>query len=161
MHLRTLGIDPGTKQSGWCVFANGIVLRSGVSDNEELLAALIAGPADVDMLAIERIASYGMAVGQEIFDTCVWIGRFVQAWMDPNAVSLVFRRDVKLFLCGSARAKDPNVRAALIDLIGPPGTKREPGPTYGVTSHAWSALAVCATATQFAPSKRLPEAATA
>jgi len=151
MHLRTLGIDPGTKQSGWCVFSNGIVLRSGVSDNEELLAALIAGPADVDMLAIERIASYGMAVGQEIFDTCVWIGRFTQAWMDPNAVSLVFRRDVKLFLCGNARAKDPNIRAALIDLVGPAGSKAKPGPTYGVTTHAWAALGVCVTATQYSP----------
>jgi len=97
-------------------------------------------------LAIEMVASYGMAVGREVFETCVWIGRFQQAWHAPEAVRLIYRRDVKLHLCGSARAKDSNIRQAVIDLLGPPGTKREPGPTYGVRSHAWSALAVAVTA---------------
>jgi hypothetical protein len=44
------------------------------------------------------------------------------------------------------RAKDQNIRQALIDRLGPPGTKKNPGPTYGVTSHMWSALAVAVTA---------------
>jgi len=40
------------------------------------------------------------------------------------------------------RAKDANIRQALLDLIGPQGTKKTPGPTYGIKSHTWAALAV-------------------
>ena len=48
------------------------------------------------------------------------------------------------------RAKDANVRAALIDRFGPSkrkaiGLKATPGPLYGVHSHMWSALAVAVT----------------
>jgi hypothetical protein len=86
------------------------------------------------------IASYGMAVGKEVFETCVWIGRFVEvARVEPR---LVYRRDAKLHLCHSPRAKDANVRQALIDRLGPQGTKKNPGPTYGMRSHLWAALAV-------------------
>ena len=46
-----------------------------------------------------------MAVGREVFETCLWIGRFVEAWYEPDAVQLVYRRDVKLHLCGSARGQ--------------------------------------------------------
>jgi hypothetical protein len=89
------------------------------------------------------IASYGMAVGASVFETCVWIGRFVQtASVSGGNVTRVFRKDVKLHLCNSPRAKDGNVRQALIDRLGPQGTKKAPGPTYGVKSHEWAALAV-------------------
>lgn len=104
-------------------------------------------------LAIEMIASYGMPVGREVFETCVWIGRFQQAWHSPEDVRLVYRKDVKLHLCGTAKAKDANVRQALLDLYPRTGggatpqigTKAKPGPLYGVSSHAWPALAVAVT----------------
>jgi hypothetical protein len=64
----------------------------------------------------------------------------------PPEVRLVYRKDVKLLLCGSPRAKDANIRQALLDLLGPQGTKAKPGPTYGVKSHAWAALGVAVTA---------------
>jgi Holliday junction resolvasome RuvABC endonuclease subunit len=142
-----LAIDPGTEQSGWCILRNGKVDDSGVSDNEDVLRAVYAWPHN---LAIEMIASYGMAVGREVFETCVWIGRFVQAHQYPETVRLVYRKDVKLHLCGTTKAKDPNVRQALIDLFGGKekavGRKATPGPLYGVKSHAWPALGVAVTA---------------
>jgi hypothetical protein len=83
-----------------------------------------------------------MAVGASVFGTCIWIGRYWQRCVDHASFNRVFRRDVKLHLCHSPRAKDGNVRVALIDRIGPQGTKRQPGPTYGIKSHVWAALAV-------------------
>lgn len=139
----TLAIDPGTTQSGVVLFDGANVVESGVHDNQAVLDIIASSNADV--LACEMIASYGMAVGKEVFETCVWIGRFQQAWRDPETVRKVYRKDVKMHLCGSPRAKDPNIRQALMDLLGPPGTKKSRGPTYGVSSHAWAALAVAVT----------------
>lgn len=128
---------------------DGVVQASGIERNEIVLASILMSADDV--LAIEMIASYGMAVGREVFETCVWIGRFLQTWRKPEAVKLVYRKDVKLHLCGNTRAKDPNVRQALLDKVGPQGTKKIPGPTYGVKSHAWSALAVAVTVADSMP----------
>lgn len=139
-----LAIDPGTTESGWVYFFGGKVIGAGVMANDELLKTVAESAADI--LAIEMIASYGMAVGKEVFETCVWVGRFQQAWRSPKSVRLVYRKDVKLHLCGSPRAKDANIRQALIDKLGPPGKKASPGPTYGVSSHAWAALGVAVTA---------------
>ena len=63
---------------------------------------------------------------------------------------MIYRKDVKLHLCGSPRAKDSNIRQALIDRFGPGkekaiGLKKTPGPLYGVKSHVWAALAVAVT----------------
>jgi hypothetical protein len=140
-----LAIDPGTTESGWCLFDGSRVLASGVLPNAAMLAR-IAQDREADVLALEMVASYGMPVGREVFETCLWIGRMQQAWRDPEAVRLVYRREVKLLLCGSPRAKDANVRQALIDQLGPVGLKRAPGPLYGLKSHAWAALAVAVTA---------------
>ena len=141
-------IDPGTTESGWVWYEAGRVRKSGVSSNHDLLADIQAGAIDVCELAIEMIASYGMAVGREVFETCVWIGRFKQAFRAPESVRLVYRKDVKMHICGTPRAKDANIRQALIDKLGPAGTKKAPGPTYGVKSHAWAALGVAVTAAE-------------
>lgn len=138
-----LAIDPGTTESGWCGLYRGRVLSSGVAENAEVLR-MISDSCALH-LCIEMIASYGMPVGKEVFETCVWIGRMQQAWGTRGGFSLIYRRDVKLHLCGTARAKDANIRQALIDKLGPPGTKKYPGGTYGVKSHAWAALAVAVT----------------
>ena len=143
-----LAIDPGTEQSGYCVFDGTRPRQSGVASNQQMLADLRQWPDVGDVLAIEMVASYGMPVGREVFETVRWIGRFQQAWRDPEAVRLIYRRDVKLHLCGSMRAKDPHVWQALIDKLGPIGTKACPGPLYGVKSHARSALAVAVTAAE-------------
>lgn len=147
-----LALDPGPAQTGWVEFDGERVLDCGVMPNAELLERL---PHDqrASILAIEMIASYGMPVGREVFETCVWIGRFQQAWGSPESVRLVYRRDVKLLLCGTSKAKDPNVRQALIDLFPRKGggatpqigTKHAPGPLYGVSTHAWPALGVAVT----------------
>lgn len=139
-----LAVDPGTFESGWCLFDGAKVLESGTLPNAEMRLKIASSSAE--RLAIEMVASYGMPVGREVFETCVWVGRFVQSWRVPEAVRLVYRRDVKLELCGSVKAKDANIRQALIDRLGPVGKKKHPGPLYGVKTHAWSALGVAVTA---------------
>ena len=97
-------------------------------------------------LAIERVQHYGtgMPVGRTIFDTVEWSGRFIEAW-GGSCVTRIPRPLVKATLCGSVRAKDANVRQALIDRLGPPGTKAKPGRTYGMKRDLWAALAVAVT----------------
>jgi hypothetical protein len=151
-----LAIDPGSEQSAYVAYANGRPVNFGKVPNDWLLQRLrdqqcldatgVFGQSQ--HVTIEMIASYGMPVGSEVFDTCVWIGRFIEAWR--GSYTLMFRREVKLHLCGQARAKDPNVRQALIDRFGPGrekaiGTKKQPGPLYGVSADVWSALAVAVT----------------
>lgn len=150
--MRVLAIDPGNERSAWCIYDHGRPFAFSIEPNAELLARMLVGdwphPMECAELAIEMIASYGMPVGREVFETCVWIGRFVQAWGSEHA--FVYRKDVKLHLCGQPRAKDANIRQALIDRFGPGkdkavGTKKQPGPLYGVSSDVWSALAVAVT----------------
>jgi hypothetical protein len=147
-----LAIDPGTTKSGWCRYSDGVVISSGVMENSDMLDSIEQGIA-ADVLAVEMVASYGMAVGAEVFRTVWWTGRFAEAWRKRtgNLPVEVYRMAVKLHLCGSPRAKDANIRQALIDLYGPGkekaiGKKASPGPLFGVTSHAWPALAVAVTA---------------
>ena len=133
-----IAIDPGTTHSAFVQFHNGKIVDHGHIPNAEMRQVLIG--REYTRCAIEMIASYGMAVGKEVFETCVWIGRFIE--VARTETRLVYRRDVKLHLCHSPRAKDANVRQALIDRLGPQGTKKNPGPTYGMRSHLWAALAV-------------------
>lgn len=151
-----LALDPGTLKTGYCLYDGSRVVESGVMFNYDLLAALNSVKYrfhQAEWLAIEMIASYGMPVGREVFETCVWIGRFQQAWRAPEAVRLVYRKDVKMYLCGTTKAKDANIRQAIIDIfpaigggaIPQIGIKSNPGPLYGVSTHAWAALGVAIT----------------
>lgn len=89
------------------------------------------------------IASYGMPVGKEVFETCVWIGRFVElAKLQNTDVEYIYRKDEKMNICHNMKAKDSNIRQALIDRFGPVGTKKNPGWFYGFKADIWSAYAV-------------------
>jgi len=149
---RVFAIDPGTTHSGVVITVNGQVTSSAVLENGDVLDELqIHSGVPV---AIEMIASYGMAVGKEVFETCLWIGRFMQV-AGADRVRLVYRKDVKMHLCGSPRAKDANIRQALIDRWGGKaeaiGNVKKPGPLYAVKSHAWAALGVAVTALETKP----------
>ena len=137
-----LALDPGTTQTAYVCLDGSRVVECGIVANDELLAMLRSvGRYDgVQTVAVEMIASYGMPVGREVFETCVWIGRFVENVKVPWR--LVYRMEAKLHLCHTPKAKDGNIRQSLLDRFGPVGTKKSPGPLYGVKSHIWAALAV-------------------
>lgn len=139
-----LSIDPGPVQSAFAVLDEHLKpIEFGILPNDDLLDRLHWGEfAGInDYFAIEMIASQGMAVGKTVFETCVWIGRFWQE-ADCPYKQFVYRKDEKINLCGSMRAKDGNIRQALIDRFGIVGTKKSPGWFYGVSKDVWAAIAV-------------------
>ena len=136
-------LDPGTHETAIVKMVDGKIARAEILQNAQLLAMLRNGNFRNTITAIESIASYGMAVGKETFETCEWCGRFREA-VERNLgeVRKVYRKDVKIHLCGTVRAKDGNISQALRDKYGDRGTKKNPGPTYGISKHMWAALAV-------------------
>ena len=147
-----LAIDPGNTHSGVALIEAGTCrpVKVGKLPNDEVLDLIRS--TSYEHLSIEMIASYGMAVGKEVFDTCVWIGRFIERndhrINEDAECRLVYRREVKLHHCHSAKAKDANITQALIDRFayGQPnrgkGTKAHPGWFYGFAADIWQAYAL-------------------
>lgn len=146
---RILAIDPGPEFSAFVRTDSEArqVYEHGKIPTLDLLAKVRSERPGRDHLAIEMVQFFGMAVGQSIFNTCMVVGRLVEAWGGPFC--FVFRKDVKLHLCGSNRAKDANIRAAVLERWGGKeqavGRKASPGPLYGVKADVWSSLAVAIT----------------
>lgn len=145
-----IAIDPGTTKSAYLIWSPDSqepIVRREIVENSELLNIIEAEVRYWEgelRFRCEGITSYGMAVGQTTFETCQWIGRFHQKYLDSGGkdVEIIPRHKIKMFHCGSTRAKDTNIRSSLIDRLGEPGTKKSRGVTYGIKSHLWSALAV-------------------
>lgn len=151
-----IAIDPGTDESGYAILGPDLHPDVfGKTKNEfirQIAADYIArGKVSPGRIVgcVEMVASYGMPVGKEVFETCVWIGRFIEQLNSLGiyghqsvGLTMIYRRDEKLDLCDSPRANDATIRQALIDRFGPVGTKKAPGWFYGVHKDAWSAVAV-------------------
>ena len=148
---RILAIDPGNTESAYAIvnLPDFQLLEFGKVDNHRLLQDVPVYVGMADHFAIEMVASYGMPVGKDVFETCVWIGRFVQR--AEKEYHFVYRKDEKVRLCHDSRAKDSNIRQALIDRYAKfdfkngKGTKKEPDTFYGVSKDVWQAIAVAVT----------------
>ena len=152
-----LAIDPGSERSAFVILDTGWdeLLSFDTWTNEGLVSWLrnvaFPVPRGPTQVIIEKVEGFGMAVGAETFETVFWSGRFAEAAY-PLPVHRIGRKAVKLHLCGETRAKDPNVRQALIDRYGGTGGKDAAigrkgarGPLYGVSKDVWAALAVAVT----------------
>ena len=138
-----LGIDPGNERSAFIFWDGERVRGRDTVKNESILDLAGVAKSEECAIGIEMVSCYGMPVGKEVFETCVWIGRFIQA---VGEASLIYRHEIKSHFCNSQRAKDGNIRQALIDRFGGKeraiGKKKSPGPLYGVKGDEWAALAV-------------------
>jgi hypothetical protein len=156
--MQVYAIDPGPEQSALVVFNGTAVLNHQTVPNEQLLDELAHRTRSWEhVLVVEQIASFGMPVGAEVFETVFWSGRFIQAWAGyhapPNSPlpwARLKRHEVKAALCGNQRAKDAHIRQALLDRFGPGkekaiGRKATPGPLYGLVGDEWAAMAVAVT----------------
>ena len=150
MTAALLAIDPGPEHSALIRWDGAAISIKQYAGNAEILSLLRDRSGCAEPLVIERIACYGMAVGAEVFETVFWSGRFAQAY-GVELVSRIARLQVKLHLCHDSRAKDANIRQALIDKFGKPGTKKEPGVLYGIAGDLWAALALAVTAREVLP----------
>ena len=131
-----LAIDPGSTRSA-IVWWDGDRQESAYLPNDQVEELLLT-PHRCRCVC-EMIASYGMPVGSEVFETCYWIGRFsLASKISGIQFNRIFRKDVKMFLCGSMKANDSNIRQRLIDLYGDAKT----GKTEGLTKDRWAAFAV-------------------
>lgn len=149
--LRILAIDPGNLYSAYVVLDEDLrPLHHAKVENEELIRSVIPNllASGITDLAIEMIASYGMAVGKTVFDTCVYIGRLKEACRSVKDQGYIYRMEEKSNLCHNSRAKDANIRVALVDRFAPDtpnggkGTKKNPGFFYGFAADQWAAMAV-------------------
>lgn len=147
-------IDPGNTDSAGVLvetdtYAPHYPEKIPNDDMRAVLESVINAYSDAGLtVVIERIASYGMAVGREVFETCEWVGRFAETAERMGVkVEYVYRRDEKLTICGSPKANDSNIRRALIDRFAKhdfkngKGTKAKPDTFYGFKADCWSAFA--------------------
>jgi hypothetical protein len=140
-----LAIDPGNEMSAYVVLDDNLKPIEFQKIANPILKQhlkVMIRKYNIQNFAIEMIASYGMAVGKEVFDTCVWIGRFRETIGPEEEVKYIYRKDEKINLCGTMKAKDSNIRQALIDRFGIVGVKKSPGWFYGVSKDVWAAIAV-------------------
>jgi hypothetical protein len=155
--MRLLAIDPGPTRSAWLTWDDTYKVEGfGINANDALIAEIRRGVfANCQAIAIEKVASYGMPVGAEVFETVFWSGQFAEA-SRPLPLYRPTRAAIKMHLCHSMRANDPSIRQALIDRFATPeqpaiGLKKSPGPLYGISADVWSALAVAVTITDKPP----------
>lgn len=143
--MRILAIDPGPKESAFCVWDGERIIESGKVESPRILDLIIKTSTYNDStVACEHLQYYGMAVGKEVFDTAYWIGDFRGKCRDSQIAFIpVFRSEVKQHFCHSTRATDSNIRYALEDRFGKKGTKKAPGLMYPlVGSDMRSAFAI-------------------
>jgi len=144
---RILAIDPGDIQSAYVIWDGAQLHDAGIYENERVLVRIPM--LTVDQMVIEMIESYGKPVGRTIFETVLWIGRFVQlAESIKLPVHLLPRREVKLHICLDPRVKDSNIAQALRDRFGEKPTKAKPNPVYNgirIRKDEWQAWALAVT----------------
>jgi hypothetical protein len=151
--LKVFAIDPGNQQSAYCIVDSETLkpLEFAKVPNNELYKLIRERKFDEsDRAAIEMIASYGQRVGKEVFDTCVWVGRYYETLgrklLTPP--KLIYRMEEKMHICHAADANDSSIRRALIerfathDLRGGKGTKENRDFFYGFKADCWAAYAV-------------------
>lgn len=148
-----VAIDPGNEYSAYVLIGPDLRPIAGAKMANELMWIDLLDhlqeldPYEKVSFAIEMIASYGMPVGAEVFDTCRWIGKLEER-LRHYPITLIYRKDEKMAICHSMKANDATIKQALIDRFAPgeknygKGTKAKPGWFYGFKADIWAAYAV-------------------
>lgn len=149
-------IDPGPERSGWVQWGRqfdgmmplgvGLIDSGADWENEDVLA-LARVASHRDTILVEEVLPFECA-GRPIVHSIRFTGRLEEIAHSARATFHVLPyHKVRVHLTGNPRAKESAVRAAVLERFGgsdklAKGTKKEPGPLYGISGHAWSALAL-------------------
>lgn len=140
-----IGIDPGSGESAYVVWSGKKIMRHDIQPNSSLLRTdllWVYGEYPQIEMVIEKVQCYGKSVGNSIFETVFWTGRFCEAWR--GEFHRIPRINVKMHLCHDSRARDSNIRQALIDRFEPDLKPRcrPAGVLKGISKDCWQALAL-------------------
>ena len=148
-----LGIDPGPTTSGMVVYqlpaggGHGHVLRSYKAATFDQVRMELSHLDAHNQVVVE--CTQAGPPSTQVVKTTEVVGRIMEACDNRGLTWQAYYRREVLQALGCARKgnKDSLVRLACIELHGGDkpqacGTKKNPGPLYGVTSHAWQALGV-------------------
>lgn len=150
--MNLLAIDPGNEKSGWAILEKKTYrpVGHGINNNHTILDAMTSGRWKFDEVVIEGYEFQGRQfVGQTVFDTCIWIGRFEHHAKIVNKVpvTLIKRGIITNHLLGR-RGKDADVVHYLVNRFARgvggamgKGTKSDPEWFYGFSEHVWQAYA--------------------
>lgn len=157
--MMLLAIDPGEKTSGVVLFDRDKwrVIESRNSPNEHLAIVIAAGYMigaddvtryEFESVVCEKPMPMGQPLSGNLVETTLWCGAFWWAAMFCTPWHWITRNQVKVAICGRCKGiKDAHVLTGVQERFGGrekcKGTKKQPGPCYGVSSHAWQALAAC------------------
>ena len=153
MQRLILGIDPGPSTSGMVLYDpnDRRVIQSWKAADEHEVQHYVRGmyrgirSGLTRQVVVEQVSA-GPRMGASLLETQLRAGRS-GGWWDVLSIpgDALSRRDVIRALGCTAKkpSRDSQVRATLIERHGGStaiGKKSEPGPLYGVASHAWQAL---------------------
>jgi hypothetical protein len=145
-----LGIDPGEKESGVVLFdrtANRVLWAHHKEQRDLEVDLLMRWSELPDVIVCENIVPMGVPFSRNLRETCRTIDRLELIAEQRNIHWVpITRNEVKVAICGKCQGiKDANVLAGVQERFGGKaackGTKKNPGPCYGVSGHCWQALA--------------------
>lgn len=154
--LMILAIDPGPTRSAWLAYGPWLPgpLSFAIEPNDDVLRRVRHGAISSlipGVVVIEQIEPrYGLSPGWETLDTARWVGVFEEAARPTPVVRLnrsTILRHFEIVTRGPGKTSaDAGIRAALLDRFGGKdqamGRKAAPGPLYGISKDAWSALSI-------------------
>jgi hypothetical protein len=148
--MKILCIDPGSTVSGVVEFLPEswtIQNVQGEAPNRDLVLSI--KPKSHDLILVEQPTLMGQFnAQQQTLDTCEWVGRIKQRAVDCGLpVVAIERNEIKLHLLGWISRKGHNPDSCIKEVMlarfpAGKGTKKNPGPLYGIAKHAWQALAL-------------------
>lgn len=147
--MDVLAIDPGYKQSAYVIWDGQRIREHAILPNETLLVSIDELRYPCRVMALEAMQLFGgFGVGQEVFQSVFWAGRFAERWQ-PGRFEQMLRTKIRAHMHAS-RGGDAAVRQSLIERFGPMketaiGNKKTPGPLFGIKADEWSALAIAVT----------------